>query len=157
MRADKDSDGELVVRRLDTSSLSSVRAFAKEVLATEKAIHVLVGESKQPCLVNIHTFLHFYPLLHCESIKHSSLLAHFFIRLLVTPDYLSTCPQMNNAGIGSHDKRHVTEDGLELTMATNHFGHFLLTNLLLGDTRWRFAVFAIVGVFFPNRPIYSQK
>uniref|UniRef100_A0A0P4VV22 Retinol dehydrogenase 14 n=1 Tax=Scylla olivacea TaxID=85551 RepID=A0A0P4VV22_SCYOL len=29
-------------------------------------------------------------------------------------------------------KRQVTADGLELTMATNHFGHFLLTNLLLG-------------------------
>ena len=32
------------MRRLDTSDLSSVRAFAKEVLHTEKAIHVLVGE-----------------------------------------------------------------------------------------------------------------
>ena len=30
------------------------------------------------------------------------------------------------------EKRQESEDGHELTMATNHFGHFLLTNLLLG-------------------------
>lgn len=44
LRADGGGSGEIVVRRLDTSDLSSVRVFAKEVLHTEKAIHVLVGE-----------------------------------------------------------------------------------------------------------------
>lgn len=43
------------------------------------------------------------------------------------------CPQINNAGRASPEKREVTEDGLEMTMATNHFGHFLQTNLLLGE------------------------
>ncbi|XP_042864840.1 retinol dehydrogenase 11-like [Penaeus japonicus] len=38
---------------------------------------------------------------------------------------------VNNAGIAGTRTRQETEDGLELTMATNHFGHFLLTNLLL--------------------------
>ncbi|XP_050738479.1 uncharacterized protein LOC127009427 [Eriocheir sinensis] len=80
LRADVGSVGEVVVRHLDTSVLASVRTFAKEVLDTEKAIHVLI----------------------------------------------------NNAGILGPDKRQVTAEGLELTMATNHFGHFLLTNLLLG-------------------------
>ncbi len=37
---------------------------------------------------------------------------------------------MNNAGIYTA-KRRITEDGLESTFATNHVGHFLLTNLLL--------------------------
>ena len=37
---------------------------------------------------------------------------------------------VNNAGIYS-SRRVVTEDGLELVFATNHLGHFLLTNLLL--------------------------
>lgn len=41
--------------------------------------------------------------------------------------------QINNAGILGPSKRQVTADGLELTLATNHFGHFLLTNLLLGE------------------------
>lgn len=80
LRADVGGAGEVVVRRLDTSDLSSVRAFVKEVLHTEKTIHVLI----------------------------------------------------NNAGIGGSGRREVTADGLELVMATNHFGHFLLTNLLLG-------------------------
>ncbi len=37
---------------------------------------------------------------------------------------------LNNAG-GSFQKFQLTEDGLELTIATNHFAYFLLTGLLL--------------------------
>ncbi|KAK4319298.1 hypothetical protein Pmani_009758 [Petrolisthes manimaculis] len=37
-----------------------------------------------------------------------------------------------NAGIGGKNVRTLTSEGLETIMATNHFGHFLLTNLLLG-------------------------
>jgi NAD(P)-dependent dehydrogenase (short-subunit alcohol dehydrogenase family) len=37
---------------------------------------------------------------------------------------------VNNAGIMAIPTREVTEDGLELQMGTNHFGHFLLTSLL---------------------------
>lgn len=38
---------------------------------------------------------------------------------------------IHNAGT-AESKTRVTEDGLELTMATNHFGPFLLTHLLIG-------------------------
>lgn len=38
---------------------------------------------------------------------------------------------INNAGLGGYKERTLTEDGLEITMATNHLGPFLLTNLLL--------------------------
>lgn len=38
---------------------------------------------------------------------------------------------IHNAGT-AEAKTKVTEDGLELTMATNHFGPFLLTHLLIG-------------------------
>ena len=38
---------------------------------------------------------------------------------------------INNAGFAERGKT-LTVDGLEQQMQTNHFGHFLLTNLLLG-------------------------
>jgi len=45
---------------------------------------------------------------------------------------------VNNAGVSLNvkDKRmHYSEENFELTMATNHLGHFLLTNLLLDDLK----------------------
>ena len=39
---------------------------------------------------------------------------------------------VNNAGVAGLRKS-ITEDGLEYQIATNHFGAFLLTNLLLGE------------------------
>lgn len=37
---------------------------------------------------------------------------------------------INNAGLAVPEFK-TTEDGLEMNMGVNHFGHFLLTNLLL--------------------------
>lgn len=38
---------------------------------------------------------------------------------------------INNAGVANAFGKKITEDGLELTMATNQYGPFLLTHLLL--------------------------
>ncbi|XP_061722105.1 retinol dehydrogenase 11-like isoform X2 [Cydia pomonella] len=70
--------GSLIVRKLDISSLSSVREFASLMLTEEATIEILV----------------------------------------------------NNAGV-MMAPRGITEDGFETHMATNHFGHALLTLLLL--------------------------
>ena len=39
---------------------------------------------------------------------------------------------VNNAGVAFQDSPVITEDGQELVMQVNHFGNFLLTNLLSG-------------------------
>lgn len=71
---------EVVVKKLDLSSLKSIRDFADDINHTVTKLNVLV---------------------------HNAGIAHMF---------------------GSK----TTEDGLEMTMATNHFGPFLLTHLLIG-------------------------
>ncbi|KAH8888080.1 putative short-chain dehydrogenase [Thozetella sp. PMI_491] len=38
---------------------------------------------------------------------------------------------VNNAAVGGFPERTITEDGVEMNMATNHVGHFLLTCLLM--------------------------
>ena len=38
---------------------------------------------------------------------------------------------VNNAGMAGPSSKATTEDGFEITFATNHLGHFLLTNLLV--------------------------
>ncbi|XP_068129563.1 retinol dehydrogenase 12-like isoform X2 [Hyperolius riggenbachi] len=72
------SNRNVILEILDTSSMASVRDFAKRVLQSEKRLDILV----------------------------------------------------NNAG-ASGLPRSVTSEGLEVTLATNHLGPFLLTNLLL--------------------------
>ncbi|KAF2365696.1 Short-chain dehydrogenase/reductase SDR [Trinorchestia longiramus] len=42
---------------------------------------------------------------------------------------------INNGGITGFAEKKMTSDGHELTMATNHFGHFLLTLLLLNKLK----------------------
>lgn len=41
---------------------------------------------------------------------------------------------IHNAGTAQLFKKMVTEDGVEMTMATNQYGPFLLTHLLIGGS-----------------------
>jgi len=70
---------KVIPKKLDVSSLSSIRNFCDEVLKEETRLDILI----------------------------------------------------NNAGVAGMRKS-MTEDGLEIHFATNHFGPFLLTNILLG-------------------------
>ncbi|XP_050310151.1 retinol dehydrogenase 14 [Anthonomus grandis grandis] len=76
--AEETKNESLIVKKLDLSSLKSVREFAEDILQSEQRLDVLI----------------------------------------------------HNAGT-AEKKLIKTEDGLELTMATNHFGPFLLTHLLI--------------------------
>lgn len=77
----KESKNEnIVVRKLDVSSLASVREFAQQINREENRLDVLI----------------------------------------------------HNAGTAEVFRKKVSEDGLEMTMATNHYGPFLLTHLLIG-------------------------
>lgn len=69
----------IVVMKLDVSSLQSVRDFAKAVLANESRLDILI----------------------------------------------------HNAGYANSFAKTVSVDGIELIMATNHYGPFLLTHLLI--------------------------
>lgn len=42
---------------------------------------------------------------------------------------------IHNAGMANTFEKKVTEDGLEITMATNTYGPFLLTHLLIGKLK----------------------
>jgi len=74
----KETEGEVIVHKMDLSSLTSVRACAEQLGNSLERIDIL----------------------------------------------------LNNAGIMACPKG-LTEDGFELQIGTNHFGHFLLTNLLM--------------------------
>lgn len=84
-----------MVRKLDLSSMSSVREFAQQINREESRLDVLI----------------------------------------------------HNAGTAEVFRKKITEDGLEMTMATNHYGPFLLTHLLIGMTIFFFsnAIFLIIA------------
>ena len=55
------------------------------------------------------------------------------------------------------ENRTLSVDGLELTMATNHFGHFLLTNLLLPHLQRTSELARAAGAPLPRVVSVSSK
>ncbi|KAJ2941564.1 hypothetical protein O0L34_g14616 [Tuta absoluta] len=76
---DTTKNTKVIVKKLDLSSFSSIRAFAEDIKKTEQQLDVLI----------------------------------------------------HNAGFAETFRKTKSEDGIEMTMATNHYGPFLLTHLLI--------------------------
>ena len=56
---------------------------------------------------------------------------YFFMQILSSVLIKSFFFKINNAGLMKNNQER-TKQGFEVTYATNHLGHFLLTNMLLG-------------------------
>lgn len=101
-------NGNVVIRHLNLASLYSVREFAKEFIATEERLDILINNAgESDCQHSLILFLK-------ARGPETNLKVHFFLTGVMM------CPKW------------VTEDGFEKQLAVNHLGHFLLTNLLLG-------------------------
>ena len=59
---------------------------------------------------------------------------------------------INNAGLAFQPYSR-TEDGLEIVIATNHFGHFLFTNLLLEKLKVSFDSQILIYFSLPYRVV----
>lgn len=95
-------------KKLDLNSFESIRKFVDEYVAVWKLKHFSEVVTCQVMQFQIQCV--FFRFKKCETKLH----------ILI-----------NNAGIMALGKREETSDGLEMQIGTNHFGHFLLTNLLL--------------------------
>ncbi|KAF2442547.1 NAD(P)-binding protein [Karstenula rhodostoma CBS 690.94] len=71
--------------------------------------------------------------------------------VLAWPDILTLDIVINNAGVMNLPSRTLSVDGIEMHFATNHIGHFLLTNLLmpkiLASTAPRIVNVSSIGTF----------
>lgn len=122
-----------------TGGASGIGLETARVLALRKA-HVVIAarntaaanEAKQLILKEDDTARVDILKLDLSSIASIKDFAHNFIALNLPLNIL-----INNAGI-MFCPYQVSEDGIEMQFATNHIGHFLLTNLLL-DTMKRTA------------------
>ena len=65
-----------------------------------------------------------------------------FVSDYLAKDYEPLFGLLNNAGIGDENTGK-TEDGFDIVFQTNHLGHFLLTNLLLGHMADNGRVFSV--------------
>jgi NAD(P)-dependent dehydrogenase (short-subunit alcohol dehydrogenase family) len=136
---------DVLVLPLDLSSLASVRAFADRFLALGLPLHLLMYVV---VVVQFLGFLLFPGVSYATrlSVECACLFAPSTDRLVCLSGHghhslshthactyvVDVCACRNNAGKFSHGQLALSEDGVEMTFATNYLGHFLLTKLLAG-------------------------
>eukprot|EP00804_Cyclotella_cryptica_P020096 CCRYP_014890-RB/>CCRYP_014890-RB protein AED:0.04 eAED:0.04 QI:171/1/1/1/0.87/0.66/9/3085/509 len=104
------------------------RERATEAMASVDPRVLIVNNNDNISSKNGAQRMHFLPL-DLTSKSSIRMAAKLFLEMGLPLHIL-----INNAGV-MRQRREETVDGLEMTMAANHFGHFLLTNLLLPKLR----------------------
>jgi NAD(P)-dependent dehydrogenase (short-subunit alcohol dehydrogenase family) len=105
--------------------------MAAQALGLLKAELILVGRNEHAGHDLVRRLRGGFPRARIEFIR-TDLTRQSDVRMLaarITENYERIDVLMNNAG-ARFDDYHETSDGIELTFATNHLGHFLLTRLL---------------------------
>lgn len=112
--------GQITAQELANAGATVIMA-CRDIPKAEKAKESIKQNSKSPDSLKID-------IMHLDLSDLSSIrqFAQNFKNKYKRLDIL-----INNAGIMALPNRKLTKDGLEVQIGTNHFGHFLLTNLLL--------------------------
>ncbi|PSN56614.1 hypothetical protein C0J52_11283 [Blattella germanica] len=123
--------GEMVLVKLDLSSLKSVEECAMRILQTEDRINILVNNagnkkiSIPKLIILVKNVYNTIPVYSCT----------FIIYILYFIDILRNrchyCRKMQKIGVIKGNPKALTEDGFEWHFEVNHLGHFLFTCLLL--------------------------
>ena len=105
----KDTGHQVEVMKVNLASLDSIRECANTLLQQEDKIDILINNAGNGLSKIRQVILLF---------SHSNWSCEYFYIPLWNIGIMA-CPELK------------TEDGLEMQMGTNHFGHFLLTEMLL--------------------------
>ncbi len=126
-------DGKLVIV---TGATGGIGFYTAQEIARMGAAVILVGRNEAKCLASVPAIQQdtgnpsiSYLLADLSSQTQIRTLAQKFLDQYDHLDVL-----VNNAGV-AFLRRHLSEDGLEMTLAVNHLAYFLLTNLLLDALR----------------------
>lgn len=100
--------------------------------------HLLIFTGRSPDRVNtvVDEIQQSYPTAECRSL-HMDLSSQASVRkaaaeVLAYDDVDGINLLINNAGVMNIQERTLSADGIEMQFATNHIGHFLFTNLIMG-------------------------
>lgn len=117
---------------LITGATSGIGKATVAVLASKGFSLILTGRSSQKGLSLVNHLKQKFPDISAEFIPAdlSSLNEVNQLASKISSGYEKIDVLINNAGARFNDFKK-SEEGIELTFATNHIGHFLLTNLLI--------------------------